>query len=479
MPYLTQSPCVASNSKLTLSMKEKVLTENDINELSSRQESHFYDRKAKAIEGKKIQKIATAFANADGGDFIVGIKDDKDEPDVTKRWDGEIVKEEYNKVFQNIMEIKPSIPYTATFLFNPFQKTFGLQITVEKSEKVHHTSDSTVYVRVSSQSIPVKDPQKIQELSFAKGETSYEDLIYKEAKAEDIFDSFEMKRFLKDYSPSSDPIDFTVNQNLVDRNSYDPRISGLLLFNDNPVALLPRKCGIKISRYDTSEKVPEREHLKEQTTIEGSLYEQIHKASDTVIELMSNVKIWTPKGLDTIKYPEETIWEILVNAVIHRDYSISDDVHILIFNNRIEIISPGKLPGYVTEENFLEARYSRNTKIVRTLNRYKNPPNKDMGEGLNTAFQKMKDWRLKEPTIKVDGNNVKAVIAHSPIATPEEAIMEFLNNNPQIKNKQAREITGIKSENNMKRFFYKLRDDGQIKPVMSKNGKTIVAWAKK
>jgi len=193
---------------------------------------------------------------------------------------------------------------------------------------------------------------------------------------------------------------------------------------------------------------------------------------------MSNVKIWTPKGLDTVNYPQETIWEILVNAVIHRDYSISDDVHILIFNNRIEIISPGKLPGYVTEENILEARYSRNTKVVRTLNRYKNPPNKDMGEGLNTAFQKMKDWRLKEPTIKVEGNYVKATIAHSPIASPEETIIEFLDHNSQIKNRQGRELTGIRSENSMKRVFYKLRDEGQIKPVMSKNGRTIVAWSK-
>ncbi len=459
-------------------MKEKTLTEPEILELSSRQESHFYDRKAKAIDGKKIQKITTAFANADGGDFVVGIKDDRDEPDPMKRWDGEAIKEEFNKVFQNIVEIKPSIPYTATFLFNPFHNTYSLQVTVEKSEKVHHTSDNTVYVRVSSQSLPLKDPQKIQELSFAKGETSYEDLVYKEARAEDIFDTGEMKRFLTDYSPQSDPIDFTVNQNLVNRETYEPRISGLLLFNDNPVSILPRKCGIKISRYDTNEKIPEREHLKEQITIEGSLYEQIHQAADKVSELMSNVKIWTVKGLDTINYPQETIWEILVNAVIHRDYSISDDVHIFIFNNRIEIISPGKLPGYVTEENLLEARYSRNTKIVRTLNRYKNPPNKDMGEGLNTAFQKMKEWKLKEPTINVEGNYVKAVIAHTPIATPQEAIIEFLKNNPQIRNRQARELTGIRSENDMKRIFYKLRDKGHIKPVMSMNGNAIVAWTK-
>lgn len=459
-------------------MKEKTLSEQEILELSARQEGHFFDRKSKAIDGKKIQKISTAFANADGGDFVVGIKDDKDEPIVANRWDGAIIKEDFNMVFQSIVEIKPSIPYTPTFLYNPNQKTYALLITIEKSDKVHNTSDNTVYVRVSAQSLPLKDPQKIQELSFAKGESSFEDLVYNKARAEDIFESFEMRKFLNDYSPKSDPIDFTVNQNLVDRDTYEPKISGLLLFNDNPVAILPRKCGIKISRYDTNEKVPEREHLKEQINIEGSLYEQIHNAANVVTELMSNVKIWTPKGLDTVKYPHETIWEILVNAVIHRDYSISDDVHILIFNNRIEVISPGRLPGYVTEENILDARYSRNTKIVRTLNRYKNPPNKDMGEGLNTAFQKMKDWRLKEPIIKVEGNYVKVTIAHNPIASPEETIIEFLEHNPQIKNSQARALTGIKSENKMKRVFYKLRNEKQIIPVMSKNGKTIVAWTK-
>jgi ATP-dependent DNA helicase RecG len=104
-------------------MKEKILDNKDILELSTRQEGHFYDKKAKLIEGKKIQNISVAFANADGGDFIVGIKDEKDEPDAEKRWDGDISKEYFNKVFQSIMEIKPSIPYTPTFLINPVDKT--------------------------------------------------------------------------------------------------------------------------------------------------------------------------------------------------------------------------------------------------------------------------------------------------------------------------------------------------------------------
>jgi len=102
-----------------------------------------------------------------------------------------------------------------------------------------------------------------------------------------------------------------------------------------------------------------------------------------------------------------------------------------------------------------------------------------MGEGLNTAFQKMKEWRLKEPTITVEGNYVKVIIAHNPLATPDETIIEYLNNNSLIKNRQARQITNIKSENVMKQVFYKLRDKELIEPVYSTTGTKIVAWRKK
>ncbi|MFY9641399.1 MAG: ATP-binding protein, partial [Rhodomicrobium sp.] len=164
------------------------------------------------------------------------------------------------------------------------------------------------------------------------------------------------------------------------------------------------------------------------------------------------------------------IWETIVNAVIHRDYSISDDIHILIFDNRIEINSPGRLPGYVNVKNILDARYSRNPKIVRTLNRYKTPPNKDLGEGLNTTFQKMKEWGLKEPWIEEQGNYVKVVLPHSPLAAPTEAILDFLQHEDLITNRQARELTGIRSENLVKIEFYKLRDEGLLERVPDLHG---------
>jgi ATP-dependent DNA helicase RecG len=76
----------------------------------------------------------------------------------------------------------------------------------------------------------------------------------------------------------------------------------------------------------------------------------------------------------------------LTNAVIHRDYGIADDIHIRIFDNRVEIESPGRLPAHITPANILDERYSRNGAVVRYINKFPDAPNKDVGEGLNTAF---------------------------------------------------------------------------------------------
>jgi ATP-dependent DNA helicase RecG len=102
-------------------------------------------------------------------------------------------------------------------------------------------------------------------------------------------------------------------------------------------------------------------------------------------------------------------------------------------------------------------------------------PNKDLGEGLNTAFQKMKEWRLKAPEITEEGNYVRVTIPHIPLAAPTEAILEFLESSPTITNRQAREITGIRSENLVKVEFYKLRDRGLLEMVPGLRG-SAAAW---
>lgn len=456
-------------------MNIKTITQTEADDLSSREESHFFDRKSFLIKGAKVQKIAVALANADGGEFIIGVADEKEEPDPAKRWQGASSIEDLNGHLQAIFEVTPSLDLKYEILRCDGEPGYALRVLVEKSSEVHKTADGTVYQRHGAQSLPIKDPQKITQLSFAKGATSFEDQIIKEVPAEQIAESKELKRFLAEYSPKTDPLEFCINQNLLDYKTWETKVSAALLFHPCPSAVIPRKCAVKITRYETKEDDPERDHLAEQVTVEGELYPLINETVHTVETIMSSVKVWTADGLKNLSYPPEAIWEVIVNALIHRDYSISDDTQILIYNDRIEVLSPGRLPGYVTVENILDARYARNSKIVRTLNRYKEAPNKDLGEGLNTTFQKMKEWGLKSPKISENGNYVKVTLPHIPLAAPTEAILEFMKRNPTVTNQQARDITGIKSENLVKVEFYKLRDEGFLERVPGLKGSKS-AW---
>jgi len=241
-------------------MKQKTLDENDVASLLTRDEDHFFDRKSLQASGKTIQKIAVAFANSDGGEFVIGIADVDEEPVADNRWKGATKVEDFNGHLQALSEIKPSAPTEFTIFDAPGRPGLVLLVRAEKSSEVHQTADGTVYVRKGAQSLPLKEHQRILELQFAKGAASFEDQALNEVPTEDVSDAAELRRFLAEYSPKTDPLEFVINQNLVDRKTWEPRVCGILLFNGNPAAVMPRKCSVKIVRYETKEDDPERDH---------------------------------------------------------------------------------------------------------------------------------------------------------------------------------------------------------------------------
>jgi ATP-dependent DNA helicase RecG len=99
-----------------------------------------------------------------------------------------------------------------------------------------------------------------------------------------------------------------------------------------------------------------------------------------------------------VQYPPETLHEIITNAVLHRDYSVAADIQIRVFDNRIEVESPGRLAGHVTADNILHTQYARNQRLVRLINKFPNPPNKDVGEGLNLRVPICEGFRLMPPS---------------------------------------------------------------------------------
>jgi ATP-dependent DNA helicase RecG len=104
------------------------------------------------------------------------------------------------------------------------------------------------------------------------------------------------------------------------------------------------------------------------------LYDQIKVAVSKAKETVEEISKLGEGGLEKIIYPDETLHEIITNAVLHRDYSIASDVQVRIYDNRVEIESPGRLPGHVTKENILTEQSARNPKIVRLINKFPDPP---------------------------------------------------------------------------------------------------------
>lgn len=79
-----------------------------------------------------------------------------------------------------------------------------------------------------------------------------------------------------------------------------------------------------------------------------------------------------PQRVDRREYPEEVVREAVVNALVHRDYSITGtDATLLIFSDRLEIQSPGRLPNTVTVDGMRSGmRYARNQTLVNVMRDY-------------------------------------------------------------------------------------------------------------
>lgn len=416
--------------------------------------------KSAEIAPAKLTKTVSALANTSGGEIYVGIEEAEGADGKVRLWNGFADQEAANAIFQVFEGIAPlNNNYSAEFLAFPDAKGLVLHITIFKSQDIIAATDGTAYVRRSAQSLPVKGDEAIERLKYDKGVKSFEDELLNIDESE-ITNSTAIIDFLINTVPSGEPKEWLEKQRVL--NNGRPSVAGVLLYSDNPQAILPKRSAVKVLRYQTKSDA-ERDFLAfDPITIEGPIYSLIYDAIEKIKEIIESIERVGPGGLEKISYPEEALHELLTNAILHRDYNVAADVQVKIFDNRVEIESPGRLPGHVTLQNITKTQFARNPKIVRLINKFKNPPNKDVGEGINTAFEAMGKLRLREPIIEELEVAVKVTLRHESLASPEQMVMEYLKSENEITNSIARELTGIKSENSMKQVFYRLRESGQL-----------------
>lgn len=186
---------------------------------------------------------------------------------------------------------------------------------------------------------------------------------------------------------------------------YQPNHAGILLFGLQPHQYLPGHEVILV-RYAGTQMGDEflRDDLR------GPLPEQIRRAEAFLISNMrkgNRIAGWQRE--EQTEYPPEAVREAVVNAVAHRDYSIQGDgIRVILFADRLEVYSPGRLPGHVTLENIVEERFSRNPIIVRIL--VDMGFIESLGYGIDRMLQLMENEGLPRPEFEETANGFRVTL---------------------------------------------------------------------
>ena len=443
--------------------------ESDASQILSLHENWILDMKGKDIKPSKLSKTISAFANSNGGEIYLGISHSEDKDHYY--WDGFASEEDTNPFITIIDDIMPTYEDYAIEGVNTEQtSSLVLHITIHKTQTIIYASDNKAYQRHGVQNLPCDTDEKLIRLRMDKGIASYEDehtqCVFDEIKTSKVLYSF-----IKQVVPQTVNYDWLRSQRVMS-DSAKITVAGVLLYDECPQAILPKQSAIRILRYHTDEAEGSRDTLEDgfPISIEGDVYSLIRDTVAKVREIVEGNNVIGNYGLEPKKYPEVALHEIITNAVLHRDYSLKKDIQVRIFTNRIEIESPGRLPGHITVDNILNEQLARNPKIVRLISKFPYPPNKDVGEGLNTAFNAMLQMHLQKPAIKETDYGVLVIIKHERLADAESMVMNYLETHSTISNSIARGITGITDANKMKKVFYRLHDSGSIRIVDGTKG---------
>lgn len=270
---------------------------------------------------------------------------------------------------------------------------------------------------------PLK-PHELRRLMFERGEASFETEIANGASLDDIVWE-KAQAYAASLGGGADVRQTLIKRGCLTTRDGDlrPTHAGVLLFGRDPQRFV-RGAEITAARFAGAQM---GDNFTRQD-ITGTLPDQIRRAETFLIDhLRKNQQLGSSMArAERFEYPLEAVRELVVNAVAHRDYSISGDgIRLYIFADRLEITSAGGLPGPVTIRNIRDERFSRNPAIVQVL--------ADMGfierlgYGVDRVMELMRSQQLDAPEFEETGGGFRVMLRNKP-AEPEpapEKVIEF------------------------------------------------------
>lgn len=316
-------------------------------------------------EPDMLAETMVAFANADGGTIFIGVNHQGQAVHFTL---GEDVE---GNLARALTMCRPPVVTSWEQCELPGGVVIALKIA--RSPELHALADGRVLVRAGVENRPLGG-EAIRHLAATKSSGDFESEPVAGATLVDLD-----KAILDEYMQlraerGGRPVDNDLQDHLVEIGALTedgtPTVAGMLLFGKRPQAFLPQS-GVVFVKF-LGKEARGRDGLAgygRRLEIEGPLARIIERAWNVTMEEMRVEAV--VNGLrreEKPEYPRFAVREALVNAVCHRDYRLSGRrVEIRMYEDRLEVISPGGLPGYITLDNIVDEHFSRNPRLVSGL----------------------------------------------------------------------------------------------------------------
>jgi ATP-dependent DNA helicase RecG len=355
-------------------------------------EDQWFERKSARIAARDLADCLVGFGNADGGIVVVGIHSGKVEG-TDRRPDRRNEQMQANIDFcEPPVRVRQRVLDCKNELGDPDHL---LVLEAEPSEAVHANRRDEVFLRVGDENRRLTFRQR-QELLYDKGQASYEARPLPATSLDDL-DTVLVGQYATAVR-APDPIRLLQARGLADDRTLT--IAGCLLFAKHPQRLLPETF-VRVLRYRGRERgTGARQQLLEDVHLEDPIPLQLFRAREAIQRLQPVRRALvgaTGRFGEVPLVPEDAWLEGLVNAVVHRSYSVAGDhIRVEIFDDRIEIWSPGRFPGLVDLSDPLNAtRFARNPRIARVCSDLSF--GQELGEGIRRMFEEMRQAGLDDP----------------------------------------------------------------------------------
>jgi ATP-dependent DNA helicase RecG len=378
----------------------------------------------KTADLKDLAKTCVCLANAQGGYLFIGIEDKNKIPPQEQV----INQEDMNKVIKTLRTLTDSVG-----LVNPEIKTYEnggeyFIIQIYPSMKtIATTSEGRVFVRVGDECTPIKG-EELTRLAHEKGAFQWELVVTKTHISQ--IDNENIIKFIQEIKNSDRVSEFIKEQIDLDILEYYKLIEEEHLTNLGILWLGNFKQRSKLNYPITVQYIIYDENEKKIRKVDWNLNqynpkELLLEIEKEAVEL--NYSFELPDGMfrkQIRHYAKDVVRELLINAFVHKSFTISGDIFISVYKDRLEIKNPGGLPLGITKDNILHQVHRRNPHLIDTFKALKLMENE--GSGYDLIYEKLSLDGKMYPQIESDINYVQITIYSTIIDNDILQVLDYL-----------------------------------------------------